>query len=56
MKDEIKRCRCGNEMMSVIMTVRGTTIYCAKCQSSTTRSTREQAIKAWNEKCGRRRR
>ena len=55
MAEEIKKCRCGNEMVSVIMTSRGTTVYCTKCGSSTTRSTREKAVQAWNEKCGRRR-
>ena len=50
MKDDIARCRCGNEMVSVVMTVSGTQIYCPRCGQWTKRKTREEAVKEWNKK------
>ena len=46
--DDVRPCRCGNEQISVIMTVSGTQIYCARCGRSTKRRTRREAIEAWN--------
>lgn len=51
MKDDIARCRCGNEMVSVVMTVSGTQIYCPRCGQWTKRKTREEAVKEWNKRC-----
>ena len=56
MAEEIKKCRCGNEMVSVIMTVSGTQIYCSRCGRSTKRKTREEAVRDWNKRVEGRRR
>lgn len=50
MQEIIKPCRCGNEQISVIMTVSGTQIYCSRCGRSTKRKTREEAVKEWNKR------
>lgn len=54
--EEINNCRCGNEMVSVIMTASGTQIYCSRCGRSTKRRTREEAVRDWNKRVERRQR
>lgn len=54
--EEINNCRCGNEMVSVIMTASGTQIYCSRCGRWTKRKTREEAVRDWNKRVERRQR
>lgn len=50
------RCKCGGEPC-VIVREYTAQVYCTKCGREVTRTTRESALKAWNERTqkGRRR-
>lgn len=48
--ENIKKCKCGNDLISVIETISGTMIYCSICGRSTKRYRRAAAVQAWNER------
>lgn len=48
--ENIKKCKCGNDLISVIETLNYTMIYCPICGRSNKRYKRAAAVKAWNER------